>query len=94
MPQAWTDSRLDDLNHKVDRIDRRVDDLGRHMDARFDAQQQGMNARFDAQQQAMDARFNSMESRFQSLQRTLFQAAVAMCIAFLSSGAAIVATQL
>lgn len=65
MRENWTDSRLDDLNGKVDRIDRRIDDLGRHMDVRFDA-----------------------------LQRTLFQAAIAMSIAFLTAGAAIAATQI
>ncbi len=53
MREAWTDERLDDLNH-------RVDDLGRRMDAGFDrvdADIRGlrseMNARFDALQHTM-----------------------------------------
>jgi chromosome segregation ATPase len=53
MRENWTDSRLDDLNAKVDRIDQRVDALGRHIDARFDAQQQAMNARFDSLQRTL-----------------------------------------
>jgi hypothetical protein len=81
--EAWNDHRLDDLNDKVDRIDRRVDDLHRHMDNRF--------GQVDARLVEMEARF---DSRFDSLQRTLFQGAIAMSAAFLTGAAAIVATQL
>lgn len=84
---AWNDDRLDDLNHKVDRIDRRVDDLGRRIEERFDAQQREMNVRFDSLQREMNARFDSF-------QRAMFHAAIALAVSFLTAGAAIVATQI
>jgi hypothetical protein len=42
----------------------------------------------------MDSRFDALHARFDTLQRTMFQAAVAMIVAFLTAAAAIVATQL
>lgn len=42
MREAWTDARLDDLNHKVD-------DLAHRVEARFDR----LEGRFDAYQRAM-----------------------------------------
>jgi len=48
MREAWTDGRLDDLNHRVDegfnRVDTDLRELRSEMNARFDA----MDARFDA----------------------------------------------
>jgi hypothetical protein len=44
--EKWTDERLDDLNKKVDdgfaRLDRDVKDLGREINARFDAQNRNL----------------------------------------------------
>jgi flagellar capping protein FliD len=120
---TWTDSRLDDLNHKVDdfarRTDTRFDAMDARMDARFDAMDARMDARFDAMDarmdvrfdqvdrrvddldhrmdsgfDAMNSRFDAMNARFDALQRMMFQAAVAMIVAFLTAGAAIIATQL
>jgi tetrahydromethanopterin S-methyltransferase subunit G len=47
MREAWTDERLDDLNHKVDEGFRRVD-------ARFDAMQEHLDRRFEAIDKRLD----------------------------------------
>lgn len=101
MRQSWTDDRLDDFRGEVnrrfdavdkrfeavdrrfDRVDKRIDDLGRKMDTRF-----------DAQQHAMDTRFDAVQGAIVQLQRTMFQAAVAVVVALLTGAAAIAATQL
>ncbi|HEU4943540.1 MAG TPA: hypothetical protein VFT10_00095 [Solirubrobacterales bacterium] len=53
MREAWTDGRLDDLNHKVDegfrRVDMRFEAMQTHMDKRFDA----LDKRFDGLQLTM-----------------------------------------
>jgi hypothetical protein len=83
MREAWTDERLDDLNHRVDEGFRRVDGdlraLRGEMNGRFDALQREMNTRFDA------------------LQRTMIHAAIGMTAAFITGFAALaglIATQL
>ena len=48
--ERWTDDRMDDLNHKVD-------ELARRMDTRFIALEARMDLRFDA----TDARLDSMQ---------------------------------
>lgn len=106
MPRPdWDDDRLDDLSDKVDRIEARVDALGHRMEDRFDSQQREINARFDSQQREVNARldaqrremvtqFDAMNTRFDSFQRAMFHAAVALSASILTAGAAIVATQL
>jgi hypothetical protein len=84
---AWNDDRLDDLNHKVDRIDQRMDQRFNAMEARMDQRFNAVDARFDSLQRDMSARFDS-------LQRAMFNAAVVLAGAFLTAGAAIVATQI
>ncbi len=73
------DRRFEAVDKRFDRVDQRIDDLSRQMNARFDIQQQGMDA---------------MNARFDSFQRAMFQAAVALTTAILTVAAAIVATQL
>lgn len=84
--EAWTDDRLDDLNHKVDDLSRRVDhldhkvdDLSRRMEEGFRDLRAEMNLRLDA------------------LQRTMLQGVIAMSAATLTGFgglAALIATQL
>ncbi len=75
MREAWTDDRLDDLNHKVDegfrRVDARFDAIQAHMDARFESMQAHLDRRFDAQDHRFEGRFASLEKRIDGLQRTL-----------------------
>jgi hypothetical protein len=52
--EKWTDERLDDLSKKVE-------DVGRRMDLRFDA---------------VDRRFEAMDRRFDSMQRVMITAFV------------------
>jgi hypothetical protein len=91
---AWSDDRLDDLNHKVDRIDQRMDERFNLVDARFNELESRMDTRFNA----VDARFDSMQremnARFDSMQRGLFHAAIVLAGSVLTAGAAIVATQI
>jgi flagellar capping protein FliD len=56
MRSTWTDERMDDLNC-------RVEELNRDMDARFDS----VDARFDS----IDQRFVSIDQRFVSIDRRL-----------------------
>ncbi len=77
------DKRFEAVDRRFDRVDKRIDDLGRKMDTRF-----------DAQQHAMDTRFDAVQGAIVQLQRTMFQAAVAVVVALLTGAAAIAATQL
>ena len=77
------DKRFEAVDRRFDRVDKRIDDLGRRMDSRF-----------DAQQHAMDARFDAVQGAIVQLQRTMFQAAVAVVVALITGAAAIAATQL
>ena len=70
--EAWTDERLDDLAHRMDRgferTDAEVRELRREMNERFVAADTSMNARFDASDISANARFDasdtSMNARF------------------------------
>lgn len=42
MRESWTDERLDDLNHKVDELGRRVDDGFRELRSEVNAMQRTM----------------------------------------------------
>lgn len=65
MREAWTDGKLDALNHKVDRVEHKVDEFEKRVDERFDH----VNDRFDW----MEARFDRFEARFDSYQRATLQ---------------------
>ena len=80
MREKWTDERLDDLNHKVDvgfdRVDKRFDSV----DRRFDS----VDARFER----LEAR---LDSRFDSMQRTMMQGVITLTGAMLAGFAAMIA---
>ncbi len=106
MRQSWTDDRLDDfrgeVNRRFDEVDRRFD----RVDQRFEAVDQArrfesVDQRFDRVDQRieglrdhMDTRFDAVQGAIVQLQRTMFQAAVAVVVALLTGAAAIAATQL
>ncbi len=97
MRQSWTDDRLDDfrgeVNRRFDEVDRRfeaVDKRFEAVDKRFDR----VDQRFDDLSRQMNARFDAVQGTIVQLQRTMFQAAVAVVVALLTGAAAIVATQL
>jgi hypothetical protein len=79
MRQSWTDERLDDLNRNVDR---RFDQV----DQRFDQ----VDQRFEQLERQIGGFRSDMDLRFDSLQRTMFQASVALIVALLG----VLATQL
>ncbi len=83
MRQSWTDDRLDDFRGEVNR---RFDE----MDRRFE----GVDKRFDRVDQRFDDLSRQMNARFDSFQRAMFQAAIALVTAILTVAAAIIATQL
>jgi hypothetical protein len=60
MREAWTDDRLDDLNHKVDegfrKVDKRFDRLEDEIDARFNR----VDDKFDSLEARLDERFDAM----------------------------------
>jgi hypothetical protein len=60
MRVAWTDERLDDLNAKVDRIDKRVDGLRAEMNARFESLQKTMITMFATTMSTMIVGFVSL----------------------------------
>jgi hypothetical protein len=81
--ESWTDERLDDLNHKVD-------ELGRRMEDGFHDLRGEMNARFER----VDDRFDGLEARFDprfdAIHRTMVQFGGAMIVALVG----LIATQL
>lgn len=84
--ERWTDDRMDDLNHKVD-------ELGRRMDDGFRGLRMEMNARFER----VDARFEVMEARFDAMQRTMVHGFIALSAAIVAGFggmAGLIATQL
>jgi len=78
--ESWTDQRLDDLNRKVDdgfaRVDKKIDDGFARVDKKID---DGL-ARVDKD-------IRELNTRFDSLQRTIIGAAVAVIVALIGSGA-------
>lgn len=84
--EKWTDERLDDLNHRVDEGFRETREEMRAMRAEM----HGLRTEMRAFQVETNARFDSM-------QRTMLQAAVAMTAGYLAGFgglAALIATQL
>ena len=81
--ESWTDDRLDDLNH-------RVGELGRRMDARFDQ----VDARFERVDARLDARFDRMDAKFDAMQRLMIQVGGGIIATLLASIAGLIATQL
>jgi hypothetical protein len=79
MRQSWTDERLDDfrgdVNRRFDEVDRRFDEV----DRRFDK----VDQRFDKIEGDMKTGFDMMNARFDSLQRSMFQASVVLIVAVL-----------
>ncbi len=79
MRQSWTDERLDDfrgeVNRRFDEVDRRFEEV----DRRFDKAQGDMAAlRAD-----IKSDFDLMHTRFDSLQRSMFQASVVLIVGVL-----------
>jgi DNA anti-recombination protein RmuC len=53
MRSTWTDERMDDLNHRVDDVGRRMDNRFDHVEARIDSMGDRLDARIDSMQRAM-----------------------------------------
>jgi hypothetical protein len=90
MRDKWSDERMDDLNH-------RVSDGFNRVDANLRALRGETNTGLSELRGDMNARFEQINARFDSMQRLMAQAAVAMSAAFLAGFAAVVglvATQL
>jgi hypothetical protein len=81
--EKWTDGRLDDLNERVNlgfaRVDSDIRDLKTEMSARFDA---------------VDRRFEAIDAKFDALHTLLIRAAGGAIAVLVTTGAALVATQL
>jgi hypothetical protein len=58
--EAWTDERMDDLNHRVDSIDRRMEDGFAEIRTDFRAVRNKMSTQFAAQQRMMIQLFGGM----------------------------------
>lgn len=69
MKEAWTDRRLDGLNHKVEELERRMDLRFDQVDGRFNQLEKRVDDRFDH----FDSRFNRLEQDFQSFQHSALQ---------------------
>jgi hypothetical protein len=81
MRQSCTDDRLDDLNHRVGELSRRMDD--------------GFN-RVGADLRALDTRFDAMHRTMIGMQRTMLQIGAGLGVAligFLATFVGLVATQ-
>ena len=90
MRENWSDGRLDDLNGKVDRGFERVD-------ADVRALRTETKAEFTGLRNEMKAGFERMDERFDAMQRTMVQGAIALAAATIAGFAAItglIATQL
>lgn len=60
MTSRWTDDRMDDLKHQVDK-------LGRRMETGFAEQRNEMNARFDRLEKSLEVRFEKVDERFDKI---------------------------
>jgi len=86
MRQSWTDERLDDfrgeVNRRFDEVDRRFDKVDQRfdkVDQRFaELQTEIVSIRAD-----LKGDFDLMHTRFDSLQRSMFQASVVLIVAVL-----------
>ena len=93
MREAWTDHRLDDLNHKVDegfkRVDKRFDRFEDEVDTRFNR----VDHRFNRLEGEIDHRFERLEERlerrFDSLNRNLLLFSGSMIVALFGVIAAV-----
>jgi hypothetical protein len=92
MREAWSDDRLDDLNHKVyegfRRVDADVRSLRTETKAEFRSLRGEMNERFDR----VDDRFDRLNGRFDAMQRTLILLCVGITAVVLGVIASIIAT--
>jgi chromosome segregation ATPase len=67
MREAWTDERLDYLNHRVDDGFKRVDERFEQVDARFEKLESKFDTRFDR----IDMRFERLDTRFERLEERI-----------------------
>lgn len=85
--EAWTDERLDDfarnVDHRFDRLENTVDELGRRMDDGF----RDMRSE-------MDTRFARVEERIDDINRTMLRLGGGALATFAVSFAGLIATQL
>ena len=79
MREAWTDRKLDGLDHRVEEFERRVDE-------RFDE----AGTRLDRFERTMDSRLGSLEDRFAAYQRATLQMSAVIVAALIG----LIATQL
>jgi hypothetical protein len=90
MREAWTDERLDDLNRHVEEGFRRIDGDLRALRVETKTELTALRGE-------MNERFERMDARFESMQRTILHAALALSAAYVAGFAALiglVATQL
>lgn len=76
MREAWTDRRLDGLEHKVDRVEQKVSDLEIRVDERFDRVDQRFNevdSHLGRIERTIDNRLGGLEDRFAAYQRAMLQ---------------------
>jgi hypothetical protein len=85
--EKWTDERLDDLNERAGDGFARLDGDIRELRGDVKDLRGEMNARFDSMEERFDARFDA-------LHRLLIRAAGGAIAVFVTTGAALVATQL
>jgi uncharacterized protein YPO0396 len=96
MREAWTDDRLDHLNHRVDEGFTQVDRRFKEVDRRFeqvDHRFEQVDKRFDK----VDFELQRVNDRIDGLQRTMVHAIVAMTTAMLAGFggiAGLIATQI
>jgi hypothetical protein len=83
MSDKWTDERLDDLNHRVESIDRRMETGFADIRTEFRAMRGEMNSRFESLEHRLDAQHRQMVQMTYGLCGT-------MLVGFLGTIAAIV----
>jgi tetrahydromethanopterin S-methyltransferase subunit G len=83
----WTDERMDDLNHKVDKLDA-------EMRSEFRAVRSEMASEFQAVRSEMKSEFQVVHSRLDGIQRTMLTMTVSLAGTMVVGFASILATQL
>ncbi len=85
--EAWTDERLDDfgrnVDHRFDRLEKKVDGLGRRMDDGFRDMRTEMNTKFER-----------VEGRIDDINRTMLRLGGGALVTFAVGFASLIATQL
>jgi hypothetical protein len=90
--EAWTDQRLDDLNGRVESVDRRMEAGFGEMHEEFRTVRSEMRDEFRAVRNEMRDEFRSVRGEIAAMQRSMIQGFVTMGVGFAGTIATVIIT--